>query len=62
MHSTSGSFSRSLGGRWDEVSTGMHLGSFWSKGVSEPGVDGGVKAGLSNVPGGGEPGLLSLRS
>ena len=37
-----------------DVSTGTDRASFCLVGVSEPGVDGGVKAGLSNVGGGRE--------
>ncbi len=40
----------------------MDLGSFSERGVAVPGVEGGVKAGLMRVSGGGEAGLLSLRS
>ncbi len=61
-HSTFGNLSSSFGGLWEEVSTGMDLGSFSERGVAVPGVEGGVKAGLMRVSGGGEAGLLSLRS
>lgn len=43
------------------VSTGTDLGSF-REGVSEPGVEGGVKAGLRSVGGGGNSGPSWLRS
>lgn len=48
---TSGNLSRSFGGLRDDVSTGTDLGSL-REGVSEPGVDGGVNAGLRSVGGG----------
>ena len=62
MQSTCGNFSSDLGGFCDEVSTGTDLGSFSKAGVADPGVDGGVKAGLTRVPGSGELDLLPSRS
>ena len=49
---TSGKVSSSLGACWDAVSTGSERGSFCVLGVAAPGVEGGVKAGLSRVGGG----------
>ena len=49
---TSGSDSRSLGAGDVLVSTGMERGPFCDEGVSVPGVEGGVKAGLKSAGGG----------
>lgn len=61
MHSTSGRVESSFGRFWKAVFTGTDFGSWEWEGVLVPGVEGGVKAGLMKVPGGGEDGrLLSL--
>ena len=59
---TSGRRSRSFGGFCNVVSTGIDFGSLCSPGVSVPGVEGGVKAGLRSVAGGGDSDLPLLRS
>lgn len=61
---TSGSWSRSFGGLCDAVSTGIERGSFCVLGVTEPGVEGGVNAGLTTVGGrrGSDPPLSRLNS
>lgn len=62
MQLISGRVERSRGAGCVDASMGIERGSLWVEGVLVPGVEGGVKAGLSRVGGGSWLLVLLVRS